>query len=107
MDGAFIGNHNTKEISWFEYISLKTIKRRVFGNMIRLIVYLFDRITEDFSDSNRLKIILFANKWNNCLEAYVEVLHPDSYNDVNKMPFKEVIDYFYFGKKRTTCCLQI
>jgi hypothetical protein len=84
MDGAFIAYHNTKKIYGFEYIKLKEIIRRLFGDefnfdntfliISKLLTDINDYIIQDLKpnyDTSQLKIGMYANACNRSLMVMV------------------------------------
>jgi len=87
MDGAFIAYHNTKKIYGFEYVRLKEIITRLFGDQFnfdntfliisKLLTDINDYIINDLKphyDTSQLKIGMYANACNRSLIVMVEVM---------------------------------
>lgn len=87
MDGAFIAYHNTKKIYGFEYVRLKEIIMRLFGDefnfdstfliITKLLTDINDYIIKDLKpkyDTSQLKIGMYANACNRSLIVMVEVM---------------------------------
>ena len=84
MDGAFIAYHNTKKIYGFEYVRLKEIITRLFGDQFnfdntfliisKLLTDINDYIINDLKphyDTSQLKIGMYANACNRSLIVIV------------------------------------
>ena len=87
MDGAFIAYHNTKKIYGFEYVKLKEIINRLFGDeynfdntfliITKMMTDINDYIINDLKgkyDTSQLKIGMYANACNRSLIVMVQVM---------------------------------
>jgi len=61
MDGAFIAYHNTQEIFGFEYIKLKEMERRIFGNDYYANASFMVKINKFLNFSKFCRIFQFSN----------------------------------------------
>lgn len=108
MDGAFISFHNTRKIFGFEYITLKDMQRRIFGNSnfsdvvfkagLKLLEEVLEHILKDFPDDDRLVIGMFANEWKGTLDVFVEQINENSYKELETTQYEHVQDYYYQTK---------
>jgi hypothetical protein len=108
MDGAFIAYHNTQKIYGFEYVKLKEIEERIFGNCLysdiifksslKLIQESFSEIIKNYPNKDKLYFGIYANQSKGTIDILVEVApESDIYDNVFRDNFI-FIDNFYTEK---------
>jgi hypothetical protein len=110
MDGAFISYHNTRKIYGVEYITLKDIERRIFGNpnfsdiifksSLMMLQETMEYILKDFPNEKKLYMGIYANEWKGTLDLFVEPENEENYKDIDKYSTLENINDYYYIKKR-------
>lgn len=109
MDGAFIAYHNTEKIYGFEYIKLKDMEMRIFGNCLfsdiifktslKLIQEVYLEILSNYNNTEKILMGVYSNECKKTLEIFVEELDDYSiYDDINRDDFYFITNY-YMNKK--------
>ena len=105
MKGAFVAYHNTEKIFGYEYIPLKEIAFRLFGNEYNLdltykclnemFYHILETISGQFPDFDQLKIGFYANNIRNSLTVFVEeMIHDQEYEILPENMTPDVQTYF-------------
>ncbi|KAI9591803.1 mitochondrial protein Pet127-domain-containing protein [Syncephalis fuscata] len=97
MDGIFVAYHNTFRMYGFQYISMKEMDERLFGNTrtgdqvfslcVKVLSRLFQAATQKFPDKT-LRLVFNARRRESLLEVFVETVDETSSSPATDQPIK-------------------
>lgn len=106
MDGAFIAYHNTRKIYGYEYVKLKEMALRIFGNeynldasfvvISKMQTIVLDEIRSQLAEfrGHELKVGFYADYPTKRLMVTAEVMSEVKQYEVGEEKFNDIFEYY-------------